>query len=202
MRYKMRQTAARMLLLCLFTLSSWAAPATAALETAQHKLLAYLINEQNGDGSWGEGEREKVRLTATALEALRHYGVSGVVYHRGISWLANAKADTVDGMARKAIVLSDAGADPVSAIYQMLDARASHLAYGFWGSQPGHVYTTIDTSLAVQLFSRLPVARRSQSFQQLVNSYLSLLNTFSVRNEGWDWSVDYYKNGVFEKECG
>jgi len=73
--------------------------------------IAWLISVQNGDGSWGQ-EPSKVAATSEALAALRHHGLdAGIFYLRGLAWLANAKTDSTDALARKTLALEESGID-------------------------------------------------------------------------------------------
>ena len=134
--------------LCLGILS---APASAnAVDTARERGLAWLLQEQNRDGSWGDTEGgATVAATAEALAALRHAGVAhGVVYSRGLSWLANARTGSVDALARKIIALEAAGMDTAAAGLpdELLALRNAQKA---WGSFGGYREGALDTALAL-----------------------------------------------------
>ena len=90
------------------------APVYADIEQARSEGIAWLLQQQNGDGSWGK-DGAAVATTSEVLEALRRSGVEkGFLYTRGLSWLANVRTDSVDSLARKIIALEHAGFDSVA----------------------------------------------------------------------------------------
>jgi len=111
--------------------------------------IAWLLQNQNGDGSWGK-DGAKVAATAEALAALRNAGAaSGFLYSRAISWLANARTDSVDSLARKIIALEAAGFNTVELglVDQLLSLRNPQMG---WGAFNGHSSGFPDTALALQ----------------------------------------------------
>lgn len=173
---------------------AWSAPSINDLETARNKILAYLILQQNGDGSWGDKPGNKVRLTATALDALHHYGVGGVVYHRGLNWLANAETTNVDALARKIITMSKGGVRQTANMNELLSRDAVHLKMSFWGGQSEHAYAAVDTALALRALSQVPVESRTAYGKQLIADVLSAFDIFQVEGGGWGRSIDFYNS--------
>ncbi len=125
----------------------------AAVDTARVQGVAWLLQAQNRDGSWGVAAGEDgatVATTAEALAALRHAGVGhGVVYSRGLSWLANARASSVDALARKLIALEAAGMDAAAAGLPD-DLLALRNAGRGWGSFGDYQSGALDTALALE----------------------------------------------------
>ena len=61
-----------------FTQIGFASPTARELNAGRNAGLAYLLENQNGDGSWGESEYEKIRVTATVLQVCNKYGITGL----------------------------------------------------------------------------------------------------------------------------
>lgn len=163
-----------------------AVPTTNQLESARDKSLAYLVKQQNGDGSWGKTESEKIRLTATVLDTFAKYGVTGVVYRRGINWLANAEAVSVDSLARQIIALDKAKintralSDKLIAAGWVREASPLNVA---WGADADHRRSTVDSALAFQaLIPRTDFAN---------SAGISYIKGLRITNAGWDaaWSA-------------
>ncbi len=171
------------ILLCFVATSGLAAPTTATLETARDKSLAYLILQQNGDGSWGTTQSEKVRVTATVLDTFRKYNVSGLIYRRGINWLANAEATSIDAQARQVFTL--ATLDISSDIDKLLNQGILTSNGTLWGPLDSYRYTTLDSSLALQA---LALAQPGYDISAVLSYLKSRRNTSaadSVIGSGW-----------------
>ncbi len=163
--------------------ASYAAPTTTQLESARDKSLAYLVRQQNGDGSWGKTEGEKVRLTATVLDTFAKYGVSGVVYRRGINWLANAEAFSNDSLARQIIALNTAKIDTTALTNKLIVAgwvRATSPLTVAWGAGYQYRLSTVDSALAFQAL----VLRTDYANSAGINYIKSL----RLSNAGWDYA--------------
>lgn len=110
--------------------------------------IGWLIQHQNGDGSWGQGGAQ-VAATAEAVAALKNSGADkGFHYTRALAWLSNQKADSVDSLARKILALENAGIDTVE-----LGLTAALLEHrnpeGIWGAYRGYDGGFPDTSFAM-----------------------------------------------------
>ena len=170
--------------------TAMAAPTIAELEAARDKSLSYLVQQQNGDGSWGQTQNEKIRITATVLETFKKYNISGLVYRRGINWLANGEATSTDGLARQLFTLATSGV-PADAD-QMLNQGIITDDGTLWGPLSEYRYTTVDTSLALQaLAASLPGRNIDIELTYLKNRR----NTSAVTDpngSGWGFSNSRY----------
>jgi squalene cyclase len=83
--------------LCVISMASGAMAATQQdIDNARAKGLAWLISNQNGDGSWKAAAGLEVQSTATALEALMNAGITqGFDYGAAVSWLKNTDPSSV-----------------------------------------------------------------------------------------------------------
>jgi len=180
-------------------LHAFAMPALADASQARDRALAYLISHQNGDGSWGSSENDKVRATATALAALRQYNVSGAIRDRAIAWLGNSNPSMPDSLARKIKALADshlsvATFTPVligqAGQFYDVTAQKSYRAWGGIGSYQGAV---VDTALAVQALISSGAAPNQSATGQYgaVDYLLGRLGAGSATslNGGWGYEA-------------
>ncbi len=101
-----------LLFLLTFSPLNYAAT-TAQLETARDKALAYLILQQNGDGSFGKQTELRVRTTSEALQTLARYGMAQSHAAKAAkSWLVNRSVQSIDSLAHSIKALVSVGASP------------------------------------------------------------------------------------------
>jgi hypothetical protein len=121
-------------------------PAWADAETA------WLIKQQRGDGSWANANGEQpVQATSAALQALQGAGLSRSPSLRAAtSWLANADADSVDSIARKAAALAGSGlaASSQTAANQLYALRTLN-STASWGGYGSAATDFVDTALGL-----------------------------------------------------
>lgn len=157
--------------------------------------LSYLIVSQNGDGSWGSAEEEKIRTTSMVLNALESCGVSGLVYQRGINWLVNADAQIVDDLARQIIQLAPHGLTTNKQHQQLLESGLETESGLVWGAYNDHNYSALDTILALKALDSIG-AHDENSF----NSLMSLQKSAAVdtdQGRGWSYNdFQYIEQGV------
>lgn len=172
------------LLLLAVSSFSVSAPTVVQLESARDKGLAYLIRQQNGDGSWGRLEGEKVRLTSAVLDTFSKYNVTGLVYRRGVNWLANADANTPDDLSRQIIALTPLKIDTNKMVDKLI---ASGLVYDSgvkWGPLDEFRFTYSDTALAIRA---LNLARPSYGIASTVTFLGLQRNTSTTLAAGNGW---------------
>ncbi len=147
--------------------SCLAAPSEEELLNARTAGLAYLIQQQNGDGSWGQNENEKVRVTATVLGIFDHYSVSGLVYQRGLNWLANSETTNTEDLARKYQILHYNG---IAVETDNLINQGFNNSQDFvWGAKTTYRYSTFDTTEALKtLLDILPSEETEGSISYLM----------------------------------
>lgn len=126
--------------------------ALADADSARNKGAAWLLKQQRGDGSWGNGNGELgVQATAAALLALKNGGLSkSPTFGAASAWLANADADSIDSIARKIEGLAIANM-PGSAQSEAdrLYALRTLAASATWGGYGGSGVDYLDTSLGL-----------------------------------------------------
>lgn len=131
--------------------------------------IGWLIQHQNGDGSWGQGGAQ-VAATAEALAALKNSGADqGFHYARALAWLSNRKADSVDSLARKVIALENAGiATPELGLTDALLALRN--GDGLWGAYSGYDGGFPDSGLAMEALRSAGVTAPTAAYFDLTTS--------------------------------
>lgn len=117
------------------------------IDAAWNGGLAWLLQHQNPDGSWGSVEGAKIMATAEALQAFNKAGVKNYAYAAGLAWLAAAKTESVDSLARKIAALAQAGIQTDSLVNQLLDGKNQESA---WGTYKKFDVSFPDTALAMR----------------------------------------------------
>ncbi len=134
----------------LFATPSLAAT-QAQIDNARANGIAWLIQNQNGDGSWGNTDiSNRMAATTESMEALRRSGADyGHLHSRALSWVANAKTDSVDSLARKIEQLEKEGlnSEELGLMQELMVQR--NVANKCWGSFEYHNCSFPDTSLAM-----------------------------------------------------
>lgn len=139
------------MLICVGLLASGASYA-APVDDTRFKGLAWLLSNQNGDGSWGNSAGLKVVETASGVEALANAGItSGDSFNRAVAWLENYQAASTDSLSRQALALYKAGRD-VSGLTTRLLGYANESSNGnkiSWGAYDHFGGSSLDTALAM-----------------------------------------------------
>jgi len=133
------------LLWLIFIAPSFAATPTQINDARNHS-IAWLLDNQQRDGSWYSADGSIVQTTYHALLALKNAGVTSYAYARGLSWLSNAEGHSTDAIAHQVLGLSDAGMDTQSLINKLLSLRNSKNA---WGAYANYETSFPDTPLAM-----------------------------------------------------
>lgn len=124
----------------------------APLDEARTKGLAWLIQNQHGDGAWRSNANGlEAQASANAIEAFRRGGLRHAPqFGTALAWLANIEADSTDTLARKGDVLATAGMPAVAqGVADHLYTRRVATNAAVWGGYPGHSMTFIDTALGL-----------------------------------------------------
>jgi hypothetical protein len=122
--------------------------APAQLKNVKDKGLAWLITHQQLDGSWRSTAGTEVTATATALEVFGNAGMRNAPnYGRGISWLSNASASSVDSLVRQIWALNQAQLNVGVYLSQLLGWRNDTLKT--WGAYKKFETSFPDTPLAL-----------------------------------------------------
>lgn len=157
--------------------------ALANQDTSRAKAIGWLIQHQNGDGSWGLGSA-RVAATAEALAGLKNAGADkGFHYTRALAWLSNCQTDSVDALARKIIALENAGVGTVDRGLISALLEQANIA-GVWGAYAGYGGGFPDSGLAMEALRRAGVTAPTAAYINLTSSGQG------SGNRGWSyWGV-------------
>lgn len=156
------------------------AATTAQLETARDKALAYLILQQNGDGSFGKQPELRVRTTSEALQTLARYGMSQSYAAKAAkSWLTNRSMQSVDSLAHSIKALVSAEASPDQFVAKLVVSRDPLQNYS-WGPYPRYRWSALDTTLA---FEALAVADFNDAYRG--NTMYAIVEQLRLSDGSW-----------------
>ncbi|MFC1747589.1 tandem-95 repeat protein [Pseudomonadota bacterium] len=142
----------------------FAAPSLAAtqaqIDNARANGIAWLIQNQNGDGSWGDIDAStRMAATTESMEALRRSGAEyGHLYTRALSWVANSKTESVDSLARKIEHLEKVGlsSEELGLMQELMAHR--DVANNCWGPLEHYDCSFPDTSIAMDAILNARIA--------------------------------------------
>ena len=183
LRWYWRGTVLVALALLAFSLSSWAATQT-QLDAARAAALAWLIERQQGDGSWRGRPGNDIQVSANSLLAMERAGVNGYVHSRGLSWLTNAEPRSIDALAQQAIVLQGAGLQ-TQPLFEALIARRNRLSA--WGAYSQFSTSFPDTPLAMRAL-RSDAATYQAERSKLLIGLCEILRSQKTASDAGSWS--------------
>jgi len=109
--------------------------------------VAWLLQNQQPDGSWQDSSLTAGRDTAAVLEALADFPEAVEASARGMGWLAAGETANLDYLARKIKLLGSSGSDAPDLTADML---ARQNPDGGWGNNRNYESNPADTALALQ----------------------------------------------------
>jgi hypothetical protein len=149
-----------------------------------------LILHQNGDGSWGTTQDEKVRITATVLDTFRKYSVSGLVYSRALNWLTNAEPSSTDSFARQAFTLAKSGLS-VNTDHFLTEGINRDTAT-LWGPNKEYRYTAVDSSLVLKALSAASPEFEIAGALTFLKNRRNTVTVTDPMGAGWSFSDSRY----------
>lgn len=198
MRLSASQLSVPLLFAALTTLpaSGWAA----TVDEARAKALKWLVQTQNGDGSFSGQQGLETQATAASVEAMLAGGMSkSPQYGRALSWLANAPGASVDSRAWQAMALAAAGRDATTIAGTLRDdrnisvAKAGNISTGntaLWGPFPGYAASLPDTALAYGAIRSAGVSYSGDTTELTVTVLCQTLNA-QLTTAPWSGSWPY-----------
>ena len=144
-----RDRLARVMLYLAIVLSFLAAGELAAqadTTQARDRGLAWLTTHQKADGSWRSTPGTEFAATATAVDAFGNAGLKNFSYTRGVAWLNNASAPSVDSLSRQISALAGAQVKVDSLVFTLFQWRNRLRA---WGAYEAFETSFPDTPLAL-----------------------------------------------------
>jgi hypothetical protein len=175
----------------LIPFSSARAATQAQIDAARNKGIAWLINHQNGDGSWRTSSGLEVATTAETLQALANAGMKGFPYTAGVSWLSNTKVDSVDSLSRKILALQKAGLNVTSDLDRLISWRNSDTWFpGTWGAYDHFETSFPDTSIALSAIRTAGYTYPNQSTDLMVAlcSFLTAQRPSGTDSGSWSYN--------------
>ena len=125
-------------------------------DVARAKGIKWLVQTQQGDGSFTGLQGLGVQSTSAAVEAMLSAGITrSPQYTRALAWLANAPGGSLDARAWQTAALAAAGRDAKTVAGVIRDERNTSVAQSgsitgsvaTWGAYPGYGADTLDTAL-------------------------------------------------------
>ena len=160
MSIKIRMSAFITLVSALLFATPTLAATQAQIDNARANGIAWLIQNQNGDGSWGDTDvSTRMAATTESMNALRRSGAQyGYLFTRSLSWVANTKTESADSLARKIEQLEKAGlsSEELGLMQELMMHR--DIVNDCWGSFEYHDCSFPDTSLAMDAILNARIA--------------------------------------------
>lgn len=176
--------------------------ALADINTSRVSGLAWLYQDQNGDGSWGHSGHQ-MQATYIAMTDLRDAGVvnatgksGGNSFNAAASWVSNANPSSVDSAATQILAMYLSTSNPAKEFYALKNAR--NYRKFTWGSLPGYSANVADTALAALALISPPTTSTSSTYLTTDQSALSseacyVFTAQDNTSSGWPYLS---KNGV------
>lgn len=152
-------TSSRSGVVVLRSVAAWllgAAVATCAhadADSARNAGAAWLIKQQQGDGSWANASGDlEVQATSAAIMALKNAGQSrSPTFRAAVSWLSNADSDSIDSISRKIEALSAAGQTSTAQkeSTRLYGLRSDSRVAAWSGYGAVNVFDVVDTALGL-----------------------------------------------------
>ncbi len=184
-----RSQAFSLVLLSLFaTTASAATPEQ--IDQARNKGIAWLLSNQQGDGSWKiPSSSLQTQPTAAALEAYINAGVNhGYSFASAQAWLTNVDSQSADSLSRQSTALYRTGASTTTLMARLINMR--HLSTKSWGAYDQYYPSFPDTSLALDA-----LAITNTSYTDTGTS-LGFISSRQNSDGGWSFTSIYGEPGT------
>lgn len=172
----------------IFTCSGTAMAEDPPFMRHMEKGVAYLLSQQNADGSWGSNPDTRMRITARIVETLQHFQLKGPFYEKALVWLANNHGSSTEAIARQSLVLNQAGIKRLDLINQLLAQGWVYNDQLSWGGTAISRATIRDTGLVVKaltaLYQRPKNTARIDSKYKDINAG-SFIKGKQIKSSGW-----------------
>ncbi len=153
------------------------------LDSSRNNALAWLFQNQNGDGSWGDTVTLRVQTTSEALQVLARYGIQNSYSAKaGQSWLSNQDVSSTDSLSNIVLALAISGADHTESLNRLLASRGGTFNNYSWGAYAGYQRSVIDTAIAADA---LKIANYTPSFERNI-----VFSIASVQQAAGSWAMN------------
>lgn len=147
-------------------------------KTAINNGVAFLEAQQDQtEGSWGNGTTLEYVYTSTAIEALRAARQKTGAFYSGVAWLQNNNPANVDLTSRKVMALANRQDVLSQDIEDLVKAKRDLDQIG-WGLSSGYYSAPVDTSLAVR-------ATYDSDTSYDINAVLDYMLNAQLSDGGW-----------------
>lgn len=117
------------------------------INNARLSSMAWIVQNQNGDGSWRDADQSSVRISSEVVLAMRNAGLrDGAFMNSALAFLRNANPISVDTVSRQLKSLKQSGIDVTHLVSKLLNSKNGS---GTWGAYPGYGSSLPDTPLAL-----------------------------------------------------
>jgi len=128
----------------------WLPPTISQEEPAIQNGFTWLRNNQNADGSWGDGATNlttRFHTTTVVVDTFHSLNITDSTYQKGIQWVSNQNVTNIDYISQKAEALTKAGMNASALIDYLTSAQNPD---GGWGIADGYSSDNLDTAQAMR----------------------------------------------------
>jgi len=132
-KWKIKINCSRMALILVMGLFySYTVAGEAENKTALESATAWLEQQQNQDGSWGQDAVLRYSATTTVIDTLSSSNNNNAAYYSGLAWVENHRANNVDDLSCKIGALLPHGNNITPDLFQLNESKLDLLQAG-WG---------------------------------------------------------------------
>ena len=139
--------------------------------------VAWLMSNQNTDGSWTDSYFTADRDTAAVATTLIHFPLAEEQSSLGAQWLNSRDPENVDYLSRKITALAGSGQDVSGPVARLISGQNPD---GGWGGSNAYTSNPVDTSLALKAF-----ALTRYSKQSVLSPAIEYLKARQHTDGGW-----------------
>lgn len=139
--------------------------------------IAWLLANQQDNGSWIDSAQTVERDTAEAVITLRDLSIAEQNHSLGLQWLADSPLLNTDYLSRKIRAITLSEGDAADSIDELIIRQNPD---GGWGSNVNYMSTTIDTAFALRALSGA-----DYSDQDVIGPAIEYLKQRQNADNGW-----------------
>jgi len=125
-KWKIKSSCSRMALILVMGLFySYTVAGEAENKAALDSATAWLEQQQNQDGSWGQDAALRYSATTTVVDTLKSSNNHNAAYYSGLAWVENHRANNVDDLSRKIEALLPHGNNITPDLFQLAEGSCA-----------------------------------------------------------------------------